>query len=438
MTTPSVSTDVRSPGTIIGVRRYVNRSTGIVELEQPVSVPVVYRRDFDMRPASINNPVRDDGTRRPSAWSHRWGTIVSPSGDYGFQRTSGAYYVQTLVRGVRAPGLIGNMAATMTALGVGWIDGLSGQSFPYSSESKARTNFITKLRNQDYEFGQTLGEIRESYKFVGDACKGFLDFLETAEKRVKLEKREIHRLLVYGTAGKKARKKLPRPPGRMMRKMNMLVKMWLAAQFALKPLLSDVNDAGMALSEVLSGSRPADMRVMVRSGGKETSFFTYHPAAAWSNTFTSTVGMMRTARCYISAVYEVSLTKDSRAQRWGLTNSYSVMFELCPWSWAIDYLSNTGKWLASLTPVEGADFLEGSITRVLEGDADVSERLDPVTGTVPLYGFGRLPWTFACGRMERSVLPPVGVLPAVRPTYQDKLGLKQTANLLAALSQAIQ
>lgn len=139
-------------------------------------------------------------------------------------------------------------------------------------------------------------------------------------------------------------------------------------------------------------------------------------------------------RCRINARYAIHVTKDSRAQQWGLTNSVSVLYELTPFSWMWDYLTNTGDWLASLLPVEGAQFLEGSLTRfqqAIGGPGGI--KLSPSSG-----------WTSVSpseatlvlnGMRTDRVLITTGLLPAFRPAFQNKLNLTRLANSLAAMTQ---
>ena len=212
-----------------------------------------------------------------------------------------------------------------------------------------------------------------------------------------------------------------------------IINSWLAFQLAVKPLLSDINDAGSALSEALFGDEPQPMTVQIKASCREYDIRD-HDVLGHVTGLRCIYSLGVESRCRINATYAVLPTKDSRAQQWGLTNSFSVAYELIPFSWMVDYLTTTGEWLSTLTPAEGATFLEGTITRYQEVVAVRPVRLYGTGGWSVVSGKTMQSQLFAM-RLERSLLPPYGILPALRPALRNKLNLTRLANSLAALAK---
>ena len=141
-------------------------------------------------------------------------------------------------------------------------------------------------------------------------------------------------------------------------------------------------------------------------------------------------------RVRINAVYDVVPTEASRLQQLGLTNSFAVGWELTTLSWMVDYLFNVGDWLATLTPVEGATFVEGTLTRFQQAWPGAAEEVIPEGGTL-VQGSGRKTWSCNMMRIERELIPGYGLLPAFRPVFRNKLNLTRMANSLGALSNIV-
>ena len=216
--------------------------------------------------------------------------------------------------------------------------------------------------------------------------------------------------------------------------MKASISAYLAWQFAVKPLLFDIDDARAALGEVLNGEKPVPMRLTVRSGCTENNIETFTtPSGVVTPGWNVTVKMLHIWRCKVAATYDVEPTSNTRWQQWGLMNTPQALYEACPFSWMLDYLTNTGEWLESLTPVEGAQFVEGTITRYQQS-SPVGAVTFTGNGATLHSGFSREPWVLDGMRIERSLIPPYGLLPSVRPAFRNKLDLERLANCLAALA----
>lgn len=443
MTTPAISTDVINRTNVTVRREYFNRDTGVYVFGFEYPATTTQSRGFRYRPKSISNPLRKDGTRAPSAWYHRQATVASPTRDVVVGFRSGSYDVVVSYLGTPGnPLLSGGDWRAWKDIGLGWTANV--ESFPYAAESIAVTKALTKLRQQKYDFGATLGELKETAGFVADACDDLVGFLSSAANKLPGDSDDVVRFIMSLNKSelKSARNQRYGPRVRSMansiwgkraeKYMELGISLWMAYQLAVKPLLYDIEDGRNALGEALFGDVPQPLRLKVRSSGRDQS---YHKAT-WPSgfSFITSIETLVTNECKVSATYDVSPTKDSRAQQWGLTNSWSVLWELTTLSWMVDYLTNMGEWLGTLTPVEGASFVEGTITRFQYGVPSAAEALSPISGVEAISGFNRKMWSMDASRMERVLIPPYGLLPAVRPAFRNKLDLTRLANSLAGLT----
>lgn len=139
-----------------------------------------------------------------------------------------------------------------------------------------------------------------------------------------------------------------------------LADSWLEYQFAVKPLVSDVNDAAKAMRALSAGRREKD-RIMIRGEGREERIVSQLPNFTISGGDISGIpsagplicDLECVERCYVEYVGKwVSQAGDSHippAMLFGLNlaNLAPTIWEATPWSFLIDYFSNVGDVLAA-------------------------------------------------------------------------------------------
>lgn len=446
MTTPAVNTDDLIPANgAVQIQQWWHGGSLVHEIVIPLG-GVYSQRHWEKRPDSVSNPIRNDGTRAPSAWwcyrsstTHTLRTFVEEWEEGGYVRRSINHNVPATNR------LLGGSRDDVVELGIGWLWG--HPEFPYSYEALAVTRALTKLRNQQYEFGSTLGELKESAQFVAQAAGDVVDFLSGLSNRLPGNRQDLVAFFMSLGPGdlrnarnqrysKKVRESANVLWGRKAEKlMASAINMWMAFQFAVKPLLYDINDASKALGEALWGDDPEPLRITVTSGSQGVDRHTT-VLPGLHNAWKVRYGVDVETRVRINAVYDVVPTEASRLQQMGLTNSFAVGFELTTLSWMVDYLFNVGDWLATLTPVEGATFVEGTLTRFQQAWPGAAEEVIPIGDTL-VRGQGRSTWSCNMMRIERELIPSYGLLPAFRPVFRNKLNLTRMANSLGALSNLV-
>lgn len=384
----------------------------------------------DIRPESITSPVRDDGTRGPKPWDHRWGQYSNP---YKQVTTVTKYSNRRrFVTYVGMP-LLGtaSMASLLSRAGASWCNQPAG-AFPYAAEALARTSFRNAVAQGTADWGVALGEMRETVRGINTYCQDVLSLAEYLAKKYRMTKRAVVETILG--IPPKTKKTPPWYRG----KDRMIIDHWLAYQFAAKPLLNDIQSSGEALSKLLfdDGKR---MLMKFKKGGSDVSeTSSFLPGYPISGPFTGTGVFEVKTQCHIACIYELVPGTTRTLQEVGLTNPLSVAWELTTLSWGVDYVSNMGDWLQSLAPPQGADFVEGSLTRVMRvRSLGGIQNAQPVAPAELYSGnLNRMRYGLNAGRMQRVVLTDTPA-PAILPAWRNRIGLTRMANLLAVTTKLL-
>jgi hypothetical protein len=312
--------------------------------------------------------------------------------------------------------------------GASWSRYSSPGSFPQGVESQARSKFRKELQDGKAEWGVTLGEMRETARGIRQFSEETLDAISYLARTARRAKREVVKEILGIKPGTR------KAPPWLRKPDQKLINGWLEYQFSVKPLLGDIQSSGEALSDLLfEENRP--MRMKIKVGASDRSVTTYTSGSptvpGW---YGSTSAETRTS-CHISAVYDVTPTSARTMDQLGLGNPAAVAWELTTLSWMVDYVWGVGDWLNSLTRIEGATFVEGSLTRVQRCSSAGPVNFTPQSGIVLLKGFNDYELTVEAGRMQRIVLSDVA--PGQLPAFRSRLGLTQMANSLAVLSKLL-
>ena len=154
----------------------------------------------------------------------------------------------------------------------------------------------------------------------------------------------------------------------------------------------------------------------------------YRPG--FSPSWESHVRLRTQADVHLSCTYAIMTSRERTYSQLGVANTFAVMYELCPWSWAVDYVTDTGDWINSMFARDGTRFIEGSETHVMivtNGETQIHP------GDILFVQSPTDRTDVVLGRMERYVLSSS---PGPwMPTFRNRIGLNQLANLTAALSQ---
>lgn len=380
---------------------------------------------FRQRPISGSTTLRPDGSRPPRAWNHYWGSIISPIASFETFRLSNGSTASGSV-----PYWNNNAYSILQYADAKWAAPGLGGVFPVSVRSAARTKFLNKLQDGKANWGQTMGEAKRTVDGLTDLAHRLLNGVNKLASYYRLEKRAVARVLSGKSPGR-----VPNYKGDLARAVKDIPNAWLEYQFGIKPLLRDIDDSAKAVDHLLFGEKHIP-KMVIRAGHSADRNCVSAPQTAWSPGMANRLHFPVQEACHLSATYEIPVSSERRMQQLGLGNPFSVAWELTPWSWAADYGTDMGDWLNSLFAREGTKFMEGSETLYMKYGTDVGPawvEVRPDSGYIfKKRGSGR---GIVCtgGRISRSVL--TGTPSPWFPTFRNRLGLNQMANLMAALSQ---
>lgn len=262
----------------------------------------------------------------------------------------------------------------------------------------------------------------------------------TKKARRKAEAQRIGDILRGGVPGRRRVHESNRAYRKRVEAEKSVLNAWLQYQFALRPLMMDLDAAGASLS-YWRFERNLPLRLTVKKGAQRVH------RAVYSNSqlnFGPRVGSVKqtyrvavTSRCHYSGTFEVTPSSDRTLAQLGLANPASVAWELCLFSWMVDYGLKVGDWLKSMTKLDHCKWVEGSVSRLavvttLDGSVELQKGPPPSSNDVrEVKGSGQC--ALECGRFSRQVLTSTP-LPAAFPVPRSSLGITQMANAMAALA----
>lgn len=315
----------------------------------------------------------------------------------------------------------------LVRLGMGWCNaGETAGTFPATPRSQARTKLLNKLSDGKANWGQTMGEAKRTVDGIRSAADMMLTAVNKVAKTYRMEKRAVVNVLKGRKPGV-----TPDYAGGLASAIKEIPSAWLAHNFGLQPLLRDINDSAKALDYLLQEKTPTVMTL--RAGGSDRRR-AIAELSVYLGSAIPVVDCEVESSAHLSCTYDVPVSYARSLQQVGLGNPFAVAHELTPWSWAADYVSDTGDWLNSLFAREGTSFKEGSESLIMKvvNDGALIRYKAASGGRIERSTFPDA-MRFSAGRFQRTVLTSTP-LPWF-PTFRNRLGLHQMSNLLAAMSQ---
>lgn len=437
MTTPAVNI-VEESSTFAKFRETQYNASGGIVNDRDVTLQAARRSKIQQRPASSTSPIRADGSRAPKAWNHRWCRIEPPI--VGFRNQTTRLGRRTVMEGTSS--ISGNdltpsasPAPKMAAAGGCPWAANSALAFPMSVRNAAVTKLRLKVIDDKASWGVTLGELRKTVQGIGQLSAQVLGFVDRAARSVRRTKADIVHFMF--TNKWRVRKNKPWSRERRLRAEKMVTNQWLQAQFAIKPLLTDIEQSGEALSWLLfEENRP--LRFTARAGATEqwsSTWSTRWPRYGdyWAD---SMQRLVTTVSCHFSVVYSMKPTTLTTFQQLGLTNVGAVVWELTAFSWVVDYGLQVGDWVNSMVKIDGLYDVEVSESRKarIESAPGSYVQVQPLAGNS--LSIPRVKTHYDMGNFVRLVSDQLPG-PAMLPSARNKLGLNQLANVLAVMSNLI-
>lgn len=226
----------------------------------------------------------------------------------------------------------------------GWVD--PSGLISVEADNKARSKFLSHyigLKNT-FRGGNFLAEVRETIHMLAHPLKSFYTETWSLAERVKRLGKVYRKDRVgFGKA---------------------LSDAWLAYAFGVKPLIADVNDATSALNQ-LAGGFVADHNgtIVERSdrqklsgfgkedvGGSTITAWTPPPGVSDRGVKVEVIVKTTNTARYYGMINAAPLNDDFVLSQFGIGvfDIVPAAWEAIPWSFFIDYFSNTGEMLDSL------------------------------------------------------------------------------------------
>jgi hypothetical protein len=179
----------------------------------------------------------------------------------------------------------------------------------------------------------TAGELRESISMVLHARRSLFNKLTAFQSSAKKRAR-----------GKRTDKM----------KKKAVAESWLEYSFGWAPLVADVENLANAAAATISGSmRSFDIRSSGRKDSLNEEGSGWFSSPGWLlYSYDMSRRMITESRCYFSGTVDVDINKPGRfSSQFGLTmdNWIPSIWELVPWSFAVDYFTGLGDFLSSIT-----------------------------------------------------------------------------------------
>lgn len=387
-------------------------------------------------PATVNNPVRPDGTRKRSPWSKQWyryaGRITSfeirEKPGKSAWRYNGTSWDLTFVAGFQTAN---PWSSVVTAIPFDPVIQLT-------ADNAARTKTLLKVGQKKWDLGVAAVELHQTAGLVTELAVSMATTVEKLiHSRAKVRTQVdnfFRRVRKHGDFTKAAAEV-------GMRDLSLLEDLrgkWMQYQFGIRPLIYDVNNAVNALSTmVVDDAIP--MVVTAKAGHQDRRNVLTAVLGNQSGCYSAKLLMEQVCAVHYSVEYVIPTGQVSPVTTLGLDAPGPLFWEVTRLSWMADYVVGIGDWLQSMTAAKGLEFREGSKSMLLRASAISME-------VTPLFDSSKQqlvkPWSTRApycerGSFQRTLLPSTGVVPAVVPQIKSTLGLVQMANSIFALSSVL-
>lgn len=286
------------------------------------SGPTLARKFWRWRPESSTSPLIGD-FRYPTAWTHDRFLLVVPDMTFRENYTWGYRYYT---------------GSSFLALGTP-----TGAPFLTELENKAVNGALERLKDQKVNLSQAFAERKKTQAL-------FSDVGEEVSGRINSFRRK------NGSLWDKVKTLNPR--------LESYPRKWLALQYGVKPLLSDVFGACEALSEL--EQKPKPYRVTVSYTAKDQDERVRRDLVyQHGDTRYPLLVSERDEHLYrCSLTYEMSNPPLASLSSLGITNPAALAYELLPYSFALDWLVPVGGYLSLLDSDFGWSYVAGSLGRL--------------------------------------------------------------------------
>lgn len=345
----------------VGVKeRYADRWNGYtgVKLDTYIDDLRIYTARKVVRSDVTRNPVREDGWRPPSPYSC---TVSSADAGYLSISVSSGSGVNQRIWNSRSSWNVNTFGPffDVTAEYV--------QSFQPSWNSQNQSLVLARNNVADRvaSFGESLAELGKTAGMLASQAAAISKFADAVQKR-------DYRAMAT-SLGVRPRSRKARRAEHHLRQSGVptLANAWLAYNFGIKPIISDMVSLAILLGEGKNLRVTGKGAIFTRKSDKKH---------VWSERTESFTGLKYaygvseeiTAGVYSRLDYEVSMPALRQLTTYGLMDAPAVAWALVPYSFLVDFVLPVSEVLRSLTATFGLTYKGGCSTKFVR----VKRKLD--------------------------------------------------------------
>lgn len=256
-----------------------------------------------------------------------------PRYTYSSKSGAGGYVPDLIFTNMSVPSSIGAQKSTS-----------SYPEIPLMMRNEAVTKALNKLADQKINLGENLATSAQTARMLAGATKNLADFLMTVYRDRSIRPyllSSFKSLLKTGVDRKLADK-------------------YLEYIYGWKPLMSDIY----ALSQLAKGH--ATRSLLLSADGTSHQSGATKSSSYWGGSYNSTVFLDpgiedATVRCKLWAQIDPDWSGARSLNQLGLLNPASLIWELTPWSFVVDWLVPIGPVMSALSAPAGLIFIDGSL-----------------------------------------------------------------------------
>jgi len=271
-----------------------------------------------------------------------------------YERSDGSLVNETGARGFYWPTEFATSGVLQTGTGVTYPGVRCTPTAVLENEIAYRLN--EKARNTTFNMGVFLGEFPETLGFITGAVRAIAGSIRDVQKgkfRQSLERLSSARTV-----------------SNTERVADVATSSWLGWSYGVRPLLSDVQDAAVQAAKwMLREPRPLVVRTHQEDSGYGRGI---SPSGVrWENRCRFTRSVQ--AKMY----FEVDRPLQDVGRILGLTNPVSILYNLTPYSFVLDWFVPVGRWIESVYPPQGLRLKGGHTYTKVRGAAWQSTDINP-------------------------------------------------------------
>lgn len=213
---------------------------------------------------------------------------------------------------------------------------------------EGRNALLKKVKDQNLNLAQSMAEFRSTANTVGNLARNLATFL--VQPKAKLGLKFARRL---------AKAKLPYEKwpqafrrARYTAHQQAAVNFYLGYMYGLRPIMSDIEGSLQAINKRLEAGYSKSTSVRVRRTYDKKVCHDPWDDQIWQQKWTS-YGTMEIS-VWLKSVYKIDSNIKALAEV-GVTNPLSVVYEMIPYSFVLDWIIPIGDYLSSLDALVGVE-----------------------------------------------------------------------------------